>query len=59
MVAGQGLGIVLGGLLAQLAGPATAIAAAGTAGALVALAAAAAWARRSPDAVSAALPAEA
>ncbi|MDQ7805442.1 MFS transporter [Amycolatopsis sp. A133] len=59
MIAGQGLGIVAGGVLAQLVGPATAIAWAGTAGALVALAAAAAWARRRPDAVSAALPAEA
>ncbi|WIX90096.1 MFS transporter [Amycolatopsis sp. DG1A-15b] len=59
MIAGQGLGIVAGGVLAQLVGPAAAIAWAGTAGALVALAAAAAWARRSPDAVSAALPAEA
>ncbi|OXM60610.1 MFS transporter [Amycolatopsis vastitatis] len=59
MIAGQGLGVVAGGLLAQLAGPATAIAWAGTAGALVALAAAAAWSRRRPDAVSAALPAEA
>ncbi|WP_370962073.1 MFS transporter [Amycolatopsis sp. cg9] len=59
MIAGQGLGIVLGGVLAQLAGAATAIAVAGTAGALVALAAAAAWSRRRPDAVSAALPAEA
>ncbi|MEU5260289.1 MFS transporter [Amycolatopsis sp. NPDC021455] len=59
MIAGQGLGIVAGGLLAQFAGPATAIAWAGTAGALVALAAAAAWSRRRPDAVSAALPAEA
>ncbi len=59
MIAGQGLGIVAGGVLAQLVGPAAAIAWAGTAGALVALAAAAAWARRRPDAVSAALPAEA
>jgi MFS family permease len=59
MIAGQGLGIVAGGVLAQQVGPATAIAWAGTAGALVALAAAAAWARRRPDAVSAALPAEA
>ncbi|MEV6876234.1 MFS transporter [Amycolatopsis sp. NPDC051128] len=58
MVAGQGLGIVLGGVLAQLAGPATAIAWAGTAGALVALAAAAVWSRRRPAAISAALPAE-
>ncbi|WP_086847962.1 MFS transporter [Amycolatopsis kentuckyensis] len=58
MIAGQGLGIVAGGVLAQLVGPAAAIAWAGTAGALVALAAAAAWARRRPDAVSAALPAE-
>ncbi|WP_410596975.1 MFS transporter [Amycolatopsis sp. lyj-23] len=59
MIAGQGLGIVAGGVLAQRVGPAAAIACAGTAGALVALAAAAAWARRRPDAVSAALPAEA
>ncbi|MEV6444902.1 MFS transporter [Amycolatopsis sp. NPDC051716] len=59
MIAGQGLGIVAGGVLAQLVGPAAAIAWAGTAGALVALVAAAAWARRRPDAVSAALPAEA
>jgi hypothetical protein len=59
MIAGQGLGIVAGGVLAQLVGPAAAIAWAGTAGALVALAAAAAWTRRRPDAVSAALPAEA
>lgn len=59
MIAGQGLGVVAGGLLAQLAGAATAIAWAGTAGALVAFAAAAAWSRRRPDAVSAALPAEA
>ncbi|WP_134732602.1 MFS transporter [Amycolatopsis nivea] len=58
MVAGQGLGIVLGGLLAQFTGPATAIAAAGTAGALVALAAAAVWSRREPQAISAVLPAE-
>nr|WP_233223805.1 MFS transporter [Amycolatopsis sp. CA-128772] len=58
MIAGQGLGIVAGGVLAQLAGPSTAIAWAGTAGALAALAAAAAWARRRPDVVSAALPAE-
>ena len=59
MIAGQGLGIVAGGVLAQLVGPAAAIAWAGTTGALVAFAAAAAWARRRPDAVSAALPAEA
>ncbi|MEU0533320.1 MFS transporter [Amycolatopsis tolypomycina] len=59
MIAGQGLGVVAGGVLAQLVGPAAAIALAGTAGALVALAAAAAWARRRPDVVSAALPAEA
>ncbi|WP_410617049.1 MFS transporter [Amycolatopsis sp. lyj-109] len=59
MIAGQGLGIVAGGVLAQLVGPAAAIAWAGTAGALVALAAAAAWARRRPNVVSAALPAEA
>jgi len=58
MVAGQGLGVVLGGVLAQLAGPATAIAWAGTAGALVALAAAAVWSRRRPAAISAGLPAE-
>jgi hypothetical protein len=59
MIAGQGLGIVFGGVLAQLVGPATAIAWAGTAGALVALAAAVVWSRRRPDAISASLPSEA
>ena len=58
MIAGQGLGIVVGGVLAQLVGPATAIAWAGTAGALVALAAAVVWSRRRPDTISAGLPAE-
>lgn len=58
MIAGQGIGVVLGGVLAQQVGAATAIAWAGTAGALVALAAAAVWSRRGPAEISAALPAE-
>ncbi|MCU1685211.1 MAG: hypothetical protein JWQ81_5950 [Amycolatopsis sp.] len=58
-VAGQGIGVVLGGVLAQTAGAAGAIAWAGTAGALVALAAALTWSRRHPDTIAAALPAEA
>jgi MFS family permease len=58
MIAGQGIGVVLGGVLAQQVGAATAIAWAGTAGALVALAAAAVWSRREPAAISAVLPAE-
>jgi predicted MFS family arabinose efflux permease len=58
MIAGQGIGVVSGGVLAQHIGAATAIAWAGTAGALVALAAAAVWSRREPAAISAVLPAE-
>jgi predicted MFS family arabinose efflux permease len=58
MIAGQGVGVVLGGVLAQQVGAVTAIAWAGTAGALAALAAAAAWSRRRPDVISASLPAE-
>lgn len=58
MIAGQGIGVVLGGVLAQQVGASMAIAWAGTAGALVALAAAAVWSRREPAAISAALPAE-
>lgn len=58
MIAGQGIGVVLGGVLAQQVGASMAIAWAGTAGALVALAAAAVWSRREPAAISAVLPAE-
>ncbi|MFJ9782641.1 MFS transporter [Amycolatopsis sp. NPDC101161] len=58
MIAGQGIGVVLGGVLAQQVGASVAIAWAGTAGALVALAAAAVWSRREPAAISAVLPAE-
>ena len=58
MIAGQGTGIVAGGVLAQSLGPTAAIAWAGTAGVLTALAVAGAWTRCVPDTIAAALPAE-
>ena len=59
LIAGQGLGVAGGGLLAQATGSATvAIAAAGAAGTLLALAAATAWSLLAPARVAAALPAE-
>ncbi len=59
LIAGQGAGIAVGGLVAQVTGSAaTTIAWAGAAGSVLALAVAAAWARLTPSQVAGALPAE-
>ncbi|MEC3980847.1 MFS transporter [Amycolatopsis sp. H20-H5] len=61
LIAGQGIGVAAGGVIAQAAGSATiaiAIALAGVAGTALAIAAAAGWARLVPARIADALPAE-